>query len=69
MQPEFVDNLSRNLMVYALGRTLIPSDELVIDEVRQKLANGGYHFGTIVEQIITSQQFLNKRNAPDSKGS
>ena len=69
VQHEFVDNLSRKLMVYALGRTLIPSDELVIADVRQKLAANGYRFDAIVEEIVTSKQFLTKRNSPDPKGS
>lgn len=68
VQHEFVDNLSRKLMVYALGRTLLPSDDLVIADVRQKLAADGYRFDSIIEEIVTSKQFLTKRNAPDQKG-
>jgi hypothetical protein len=29
--------------------------------MRAKLASNGYRFGTLVESIVTSPQFLNKR--------
>jgi hypothetical protein len=61
-QDDFVDNLSRKLLAYALGRSLILSDDITIDEMRAKLARGGgYHFDTLIESIVTSPQFLNKR--------
>jgi hypothetical protein len=67
VEHEFLDNLCRKLMVYALGRSLLPSDDLVVADVRQKLSTSGYHFGTIVEEIVTSRQFLNKRVSSDSE--
>jgi hypothetical protein len=64
-QDDFIDNLCRKLFVYALGRTLQPSDDAAIAETRAKLAADGYKFGTLVEAIVTSKQFLNKRgNGP-----
>jgi hypothetical protein len=63
-QNEFVDNLCRKLLAEALGRTLQLSDEPTIDEMRAKLKANGCRFGTLVEAIVTSPQFLNKRRQP-----
>jgi hypothetical protein len=60
-QNEFVDSLCRKLMVYALGRSLILSDEPAIEAMRSKLAANGYRFNTLVESIVTSPQFVTKR--------
>jgi len=67
-QDEFLDNLARKLLVYALGRSLLPSDEPLIADMHQKLSANGYRFDTLVESIITSPQFLMKR-APASTSS
>ncbi len=58
---EFVTNLCKKLLAYALGRSLIASDDATIDEMRTRLSAGGYRFGVLVETIITSSQFRQKR--------
>ncbi len=63
-QDDFLDNLSRKLLGYALGRSLMLSDDVTIREMRAKLAANGFRFGSLVEGIVTSPQFCNKR-APD----
>jgi hypothetical protein len=60
-QDDFVDNLCRKLTSFGLGRTLQLFDDLAIDEMRAKLAASGYRFGSLVESIVTSPQFLTKR--------
>jgi len=60
-QEEFLDNLCRKLLSYALGRTLLPSDDALVVEMRQKLAANDYRCGQLVETIVTSPQFLRKR--------
>lgn len=60
-QEEFVDNLCRKLLSYALGRSLILSDDLLIEEMKKQLSTGDNRFSTLVETIICSPQFLNKR--------
>ncbi|NQV22964.1 MAG: DUF1592 domain-containing protein [Rhodopirellula sp.] len=62
-QEEFVDNLIRKLVSYALGRSLILSDELLIQDLHAKLKADDYRFGSLVENIVTSPQFLNKRGS------
>ena len=69
VQDEFVENLCRKLMVFALGRSLLPSDDLVIASMRQKLAADNYRFDNLVSEIVTSRQFLNKRVSPDPDSS
>jgi hypothetical protein len=62
---DFVDNLCRKLMAYALGRGLMLSDEPAIEEMRGKLAANQYRFQTLIESIVTTPQFLNGRK-PDT---
>ena len=63
-QDDFVDNLCRKLLAYALGRTLLMSDDPLIAEMKSALAAGGYRFSTLVETIVTSSQFRTKRALP-----
>jgi hypothetical protein len=65
VEPEFVDNLCRKLLAFAVGRTLLPSDDPLVATMRQKLSAGGNHFDTMIEEIVTSPQFLNQRVSPD----
>ena len=37
------------------------SDEPLIEQMQTKLAANGYRFAPLVETIVTSPQFLNKR--------
>jgi hypothetical protein len=62
-QDEFVENFIRKLVSYALGRSLILSDELLIRDLHASLKVDGYRFGSLVENIVTSPQFLNKRGS------
>jgi hypothetical protein len=64
-QNDFVDNFYGKLVAYALGRSLMLSDEALIQEMRRKLASRGYRFGDAIEAIVTSRQFLNKRGRDD----
>jgi hypothetical protein len=67
-QKDFIDNLSRKLLAYSLGRSLLLSDEPVIERMRATLHGKGYRFTALVDTIVTSPQFLNKRS-PDSSRS
>jgi mono/diheme cytochrome c family protein len=57
-QHDFLDNLSRKLLAYALGRSLILSDEPLIESMRNQ---DGYRFTPWIEAIVTSPQFRNRR--------
>src|SRR5262249_11056677 len=65
-QAEFVDTLCRELLVYALGRSLLRSDEPLLAGMRKDLTTGDYRFGHLVQDIVTSRQFLTRRTAPIS---
>jgi hypothetical protein len=67
-QKEFVGNVSRKLLAYALGRSLQLSDESLIERMQTQLEANEYHFDSLVESIVTSPQFLNKRipEAPET---
>jgi hypothetical protein len=52
-------------MAYALGRSLLLSDELTIDTMRTTLAKDGYRFSSLVEGIVTSPQFRYKRSGEE----
>ena len=67
-QNEFFDNLCRKLLVYALGRGLIPSDETLLASMRERLASNDYRFGNLVVAIVTSSQFLSQRGRDDPRG-
>jgi hypothetical protein len=66
-QKDFVDNLSRKLLAYSLGRSLMLSDEPLIESMNAKLAANGYRFSALVEAIVASPQFLNKRRTEVSE--
>jgi hypothetical protein len=65
-QEEFVENLCRKLLSYALGRSLLLSDEPLIQDMQKRLARNKYRFATLIESIVTSRQFLHKRGNVDS---
>ncbi len=58
---QFEDNLCRKLLVYGLGRGLLLSDEPIIARMRQSLAKHEGRFSSLIEVIVTSPQFRNKR--------
>ena len=64
-EDDFLDNLCRKLLAYGLGRTLILSDEPLLREMRSRLAAEHHRFGSLIETIVTSPQFLNKRGLRD----
>jgi hypothetical protein len=63
-QDDFVANLSRKLLAYALNRSLQLSDEPIVELMASQAAAKEYRFNSLVETILTSPQFLNKR-APE----
>ncbi|MEM7476331.1 MAG: DUF1592 domain-containing protein [Planctomycetota bacterium] len=58
---DFEDNATKKLLSYALGRTLIVSDDLLLESMRAKM--NGSHTGItgLLEIVVTSPQFLRQR--------
>jgi hypothetical protein len=62
-EKDFLDNFSRKLLVYALGRSLLLSDEPLLQRMNTRLAASGYRMSVLIDAIATSPQFLNRRPA------
>jgi hypothetical protein len=60
-QNDFLDNVSRKLLSYALNRTVTLSDDTLIDQMKASLTANGYRFRPLVDAIVTSPQFRTKR--------
>ncbi|MCY2980534.1 MAG: DUF1592 domain-containing protein [Planctomycetota bacterium] len=60
-QQEFVDNLCRKLLCFSLGRSLVLSDDPLIEQMQSRLTSEDYRFSVLIETIVTSPQFLEKR--------
>ncbi len=58
---DFLDHLCRQLLAYALGRSLMLSDDITLEKMRDDLEAGDYRFSRLMESIVTSPQFLNRR--------
>ncbi|MGH9852812.1 MAG: DUF1592 domain-containing protein, partial [Blastocatellia bacterium] len=61
-EKDFLNNLSEKMLAYALGRSLMISDEPLLEAMQVKLAASGYKMSAIIETIVTSPQFLNRRS-------
>jgi hypothetical protein len=57
----FTDTLCRKLLAYALGRSLILSDEPLVEDMKESLRKNGHRFQPLVTAIVTSPQFLSQR--------
>jgi hypothetical protein len=64
-QQDFVNNITRKLLAYALNRSLQLSDESIIEPMETGIAAKEYRIDWLLETIVTSPQFLNRRS-PDS---
>jgi len=62
-EKDFLDNFSRKLLVYALGRSPLLADEPLIERMKTALEASGYRVSALIETIVTSPQFLNRRIA------
>jgi len=60
-QDDFEENLCRKLLAYGLGRTLLPSDDQAVASMRAQLTAENHRIGGIIEAVVTSPQFRNKR--------
>ncbi len=54
-------NFAERLMAHALGRHLEGYDEIVIDQLMEKVAKDDYRVRTIITEVITSYLFTHRR--------
>ena len=66
-QDDYVDNLGKKLFGYALGRSLQLSDTKALAAMKAKLMADDYRFGSLVEAIVSSPQFLHKRGRDEAR--
>ncbi len=64
-QDDFVDNFCRKLLAYALGRSLLVSDDAQVQAMRAQLAANDYRFDSLIDSIVSCPQFLTKRGRDD----
>jgi len=62
-QDDYVNTVSRKLWAYALNRSPILPDDVLLQQMRAQLPANGYRFNSLVETIVTSSPFLNRRTA------
>ncbi len=60
-QDEFLANLHRKLLGYALGRAVQPGDKRLLERMKSSASDGPPRFSTLVQLIITSPQFTTRQ--------
>ena len=60
-EKEYLTNLSRKMLAFALNRSLQLSDEITVERMVAQASAKGYRIQSFVEAIVTSPQFLNRR--------
>ena len=58
---DFVRTLCRRFLGYALGRSVILSDQPLLDEMQSALEQNGYRFSALFETVVRSPQFRTQR--------
>ena len=66
---DFVQNLCRKFLGYALGRSVSLSDQPLLDEMEQRLEQNEYRFSVLFDAVIRSPQFRNQRGSEHSTAS
>ena len=60
-QRDFVSTFCRKFLGYALGRSVILSDQSLLDDMEKELENNGYRFSAVFETVVRSPQFRKQR--------
>ncbi|WP_395717142.1 DUF1592 domain-containing protein [Prosthecobacter sp.] len=60
-EPQFLTQLTRKLLGYALGRQTLPSDKKLLQQMQASLKANNGKFSAAVLEIVKSRQFLNRR--------
>lgn len=61
---QFLTQLTRKLLGYALGRQTLPSDKKLLTQMQTSLKANNGKFSAAVLEIVKSRQFLNRRAEP-----
>ncbi len=60
-EDDFVENLSRQVLTYALGRGLEPFDRPTVRRITREVRDGGDRFGSLVGAVVASEAFRSCR--------
>ena len=58
---EFARCLTEKMLTYALGRGLEFYDKCAVDDITKKLRRSRYRFSTLIEEIVESTPFQQRR--------
>jgi hypothetical protein len=56
--------LTEKIMTYALGRGLESYDNRALEKINKSLAADGYHFQTLINEVVMSLPFQSRRGEP-----
>jgi hypothetical protein len=59
----FVHCLTQKLLTFALGRGLEDFDQAAVNQIATRAAAGGYHFSTLIREIVASAPFQQRAAA------
>jgi hypothetical protein len=59
--PQVSRCMVEKIMTYAMGRGMQPYDNKTIDEINRKLRGDGYHFQTLIYEVVRSLPFQSRR--------
>ncbi len=60
----FARNLTEKMLTYATGRGVEVTDRATVDRVQRRLTESGYHFSTLVTEIVNSPAFQMRESIP-----
>ena len=58
---DFVQTFCRKFLGYALGRSVLLSDQPLLDDMEKALEKNGYRFSVLFETVVSSPQFRKQR--------
>lgn len=58
---KFTKTMAERLLVYAIGRGLVPSDRKAVEGIVDATRKGDYKFSAMVKAVVQSQPFRQKR--------
>jgi len=59
--PEVTRCLTDKIMTYALGRGMQAYDKRALDQIQRNVVADGYHFQTLIHEVVTSLPFQSRR--------
>lgn len=61
-QDDYLETLARKMLAFGLSRSLLLSDEPLVRQMHATLEDEEFRIGSLVETVVTSPQFRNRRN-------